>query len=139
MIQQRRGRSVLFLAAAVAVMMLAPPAAEARGSFLAKGRTTAIKTHLAKQINKRNLMHVGNKVKPSDLRIRTKRISTPRGRPLIIGSAHRSVTWKLRTGILRGTARAMTPVVGRGGYHTSIRDFRITLVPRGGVKAKARK
>ncbi len=138
MSRQSRGWPSLFIAAAVAALFLMPSAGEARGLGMARGRTKAIKVRLAKQINKRNMRHIGNKVKPSDIRIRTKRVSTPKGRRYIVGSSHRSVKWKLKSGILRGTARSMTPVVPNGGRHTSIRDFRITLMPRGGIKAKAR-
>ena len=131
---QASGR--LFIAAAAAALFLLPSLGEARGFGLARGRTKAIKTQLARKINARNMMHVG-KIKATDLRIRTKRVKLPRGRRYIVGSQHRSVKWKLKTNIHRGTAKSFTPIVPNGGRHTSIGQFRITVQPRGGIRPPA--
>ncbi len=103
---------------------------EARGFGLARGRTKAIKTHLAKKINARRMMHVP-RIRATDLRIRTRRVKTPAGRRYIVGSQHRSVKWKLKSNILRGTAKSYTPIVPNGGRHTSVGQFKITMMPRG--------
>ena len=131
---QASGR--LFIAAAAAALFLLPTLAEARGFGFARGRTKAIKTQLAKKINARRMMHVP-RIKPSDLRIRTRVAKTPPGRRYIIGSQHRNVKWKIKSNILRGTAKSFTPIVPNGGRHTSIGQFRITVAPRGGLKPPA--
>ena len=133
---QASGR--LFIAAAVAALFLIPTVSEARGFGLARGRTKAIKTQLARKINARNMMHVG-KIKATDLRIRTRRVKLPAGRRYIVGSQHRDVKWKLKSKILRGTAKSFTPIVPNGGRHTSIGQFRITVAPRSLTPPSARR
>lgn len=110
-------------------LLLAPTLADARGSSFNRGRATAIRAELAKEINSRNLMHV-KQVKPSQIRFTTKTVKAAPGKPMLVGSTQRTVTWKLKSGILRGTAVAHTPVVPNGGKHTKLSQFRITLMPK---------
>ncbi len=127
---------ILIVGAATALLLLGSSLAQARGLGMAKGRTHAIKTQIAKRLTHRKLMHVG-KVRPSDVRIRTRLIKPAKGQPTLIGSQARKVTWKLKSNILSGTAKSFTPVVPNGGRHTRLGSFLITKMPRGIAPTKA--
>jgi hypothetical protein len=125
--------------AALAAALILAGSVPARADFsMSKGRTVAIRQQLAKRINKDNLMHVGQ-VRPQDLRIRTRSVQ-PTYRNMcgmmIIGADNRNVSWRHKTGILRGQAKAHTPVLGNGGRLTTISNFKYTLMPRSLPRAR---
>lgn len=122
-------RTVTMGLLAAAALLVLPTSGQARPGFLAKGRTKAIRTHIAGKLNKLNLMHVGNTIRSQDIRIRTRRVKEQR-----IGAQQRFVRWRHKTGIVAGTTRSLTPVVPNGGRHTTITRLKLTLVPRGGLR-----
>lgn len=124
--RHRFGKQLLL--ASIAAALLLPTIGQAQTSFLAKGRTKAIRTHVASSLNRMNLMHVGSRIRSQDVRIRTCRVTEQR-----IGAQQRTVKWRHKTGIVAGTTRAFTPIVPNGGRHTTITNLRLTLVPRGGL------
>jgi hypothetical protein len=112
-----------------ALLLLLPALGQARTSFLAKGRTIAIRKQIAGKLNKLNLMHVGNRIRSQDIRIRTKIVKEQR-----IGAQQRTVKWRHKTGIVAGNTRSFTPIVPNGGRYTTVKDLNLTLVPRGGLR-----
>ena len=125
-----KARRKILATLALAAMVATPALSSAAGFTLGKGRTRAIRTAIAKQINTDNLMHVGNKIRSQDIRIRTKREKMGTGPVYCIGSDNRSVTWRHATNIVQGTAKSHTPVIPNGGKLTSISGFKYTSIPR---------
>ena len=121
--------------AAVALFGTFAGPAQAR---LSTGRTRAIRAGIARHVNQHPVAHVNwdigrgkvtRVVRPSEIRFRSKRLPA---RISVVGSAERAVTWRLKSGMLAGTAQAATPVLPNGGKLTRIDQVRYTVQPRSG-------
>lgn len=126
------------LGALATIAMLAAFSGAARAEFsMSKGRTRAIREGIARHINAHPVAHVNydigqrkvtRTVSASEIRFRSKPLPS---KVSVVGAAERAVTWRLASGVLRGTAQSTTPVLPKGGQLTRVSDVKYRFMPKG--------